>query len=369
MYRVKLADLVPGMVVAREVTAPDGRLLLNVGAVIKARFIPKLEYLGVREVWVEGDPFLPPPLPQPPAVRRVRGPEEVFQDAVQAISEVFTDLRCGRALELPRVRRTAEAIVKQVLAQQHVLSCLGQIRDYDDYTFAHSVQVCLFAIALGRSLGYGFDDLVELGTGALLHDVGKTQIPLSLLNKPGYYNEKEYRAVKHHAAYGERILRRTEGVGVNIIRMAAEHHEWYNGAGYFRGLRGLEIHEFGRIGAIVDVYDAMTTDRSYRHRLLPHLAVEYLVGLAGSHFDPGLTRLFVQTVAIFPLDATVELTTGEIGRIIDVQKDLPTRPVVLILYDEKGRPVFRRRVRDLRRETTVFVTRLLSCGVVGRWAS
>jgi HD-GYP domain-containing protein (c-di-GMP phosphodiesterase class II) len=212
------------------------------------------------------------------------------------------------------------------------------IRTHDDYTFAHSVNVCSFAILVGISMGLNNLALREMGVGALMHDLGKTLIPQEVLNKPGKLTEEEYEMVKLHAFDGFNILKHQE-IGLLSAHISLQHHERFDGTGYPRGLAGEDIHPYARIVAVADVYDAMVSDRIYRPRFLPHDAAQWLTAQSDRLFARDVVRAFLQRVVFYPVGTMVRLSNGVVGVVVDVNQPMTTRPVVRVLYDASNQEV------------------------------
>jgi HD-GYP domain-containing protein (c-di-GMP phosphodiesterase class II) len=187
-------------------------------------------------------------------------------------------------------------------------------------------------------MGYTEVKLQELATGALLHDIGKTKIEPALINKRAALNEEEKVVMRSHAMLGFDLLRNCQGtMTLPAIHIALQHHEQYNGDGYPRGLSNGEIHEYSRIVAIADVYDAITSDRPYRKAMLPHEAYELMLVKGSQHFDPMILPIFLQRIAIYPVGTVVRLNTGDIGVVLSVPPEMPLRPTLRLILDKKRR--------------------------------
>jgi HD-GYP domain-containing protein (c-di-GMP phosphodiesterase class II) len=268
-------------------------------------------------------------------------------------------IKVGGMITSRKLQKAVTDIIDDLLNSRETIIHLTDIRSMQDYTFGHSVGVCVLSVLTGLSMGYNQLRLKELGSGALLHDVGKARLSDTLLNSDRIYSPDEFMMVQQHAAYGFEILRRTENISSIAAHVAWQHHERYNGKGYPCGLAGDDIHEFARIVAIADVYDALTTDRPYRKKLLPYEVVEIIRSSAGSDFDPQIVDCFVKHIAVYPLGCLVKLNTGQMGVVVRVKKEFPTRPAVRILKDQKDRPVQGEVMVDMITNLTVFVTEVI----------
>jgi HD-GYP domain-containing protein (c-di-GMP phosphodiesterase class II) len=218
----------------------------------------------------------------------------------------------------------------------HAVLNMANIYTTDGLLYHHSVNVALMSTAIGIAYGLTEKQLIDLGVGAMLHDVGKLEIPPDVLNKPGRLTPEEYEIIKNHAMRGYDILRVQDDISAVVAHVALEHHERVDGTGYPRGLTGREMHTFGKIAAVADVYEALTANRVYRQGHLPHNALEFLLGACGTHFDQEIVQLFLRSVAVYPIGMTVHLNTGEMGVVSRIDSMHPQRPTVRFLRNAIG---------------------------------
>ena len=191
----------------------------------------------------------------------------------------------------------------------------------------------VYTLALAVKLGYNERELLEIGIGALLHDVGKMAVPLEILNKPGKLTKEEFEVIKTHPKVGYDMLKDLPNISLLTAHCALQHHERINGSGYPYGLKGDEIHEYAQIIGIADVFDAVTSHRSYRKPMLPHEALELLYSGVGTLYDIRYIQEFNQTIAVYPIGLTVVLSDGRVGIVVKQNKGLSTRPVVRIVKE------------------------------------
>jgi len=189
---------------------------------------------------------------------------ETRSNTIKMVKESFNKIEQKHSLNIRVIKETVSDIVDELLNNRDILFSLSDIRAFDDYTFAHSVNVCILAIMTGITMGYSHTQLNELGVGALLHDIGKLRINLKILNKPGELTRNEFREIKQHPEFGFRILRDYEDLSLLSTHVAYQHHERWDGQGYPRNLVGENILEYARITAVADVYDALLANRPYR---------------------------------------------------------------------------------------------------------
>lgn len=292
-----------------------------------------IDLLGAAARSAHPEPPEPPrPLAAIPSLDELAQARQAYMAAKQVVEQAMTDVRLGREIAVDSVRQTVETMADNVLHNPDALTSLSRLKSFDEYTFYHSVNTCILALAVGNHLCLERDSLVALGIGALLHDIGKMAIPLEILNKPGRFTPDEYEIMKQHALRGAETLAATTGLHESCIQPALQHHERCDGSGYPFRLTRKDLSLFGRISSIVDIYDAMTSDRVY-HRVIPaYEALRYLYGLGqGGLVDPELVQHFISCVGIYPVGSCVKLNTGAIGIVQAIHRENLLRPVVLLV--------------------------------------
>lgn len=362
MQRIAVRDIVPGMVTARNIYSAEGALLLSEGAVLNPQYIRRLLELGIPSVYIQGPMLVNLEIPEILA-------EETRLRAIRSVKLAFEDFRLTKKIDMGQFRDMTESIVDEVIRNPNAVFHLNDIRMFDDYTFAHSVNVCVLAVLVGAGLQYTPRQLMELGIGAILHDVGKMAIEKKILNKPGRLTDPEMDMMRLHPELGFEILRKySSQLSWLSIHVAYQHQEKVDGTGYPRGLKGDEIHEYARITAIADVYDALTSDRTYRQGLSPSQAYEFMLAASGTHFDTELLREFLRHVALYPVGSVVELSTGDIGVVTHVLPGMQARPTVRVLIDENNTLLETPVDLDLSAELTLFIERILDANAVAALA-
>ena len=216
---------------------------------------------------------------------------------------------------------------------------MSQLKNRDEYTTQHSLNVSIFSILFGRHLGLPERQMRTLGYGALLHDIGKMRVPLEILNKPGRLTDKELALLKKHPEYGRDILSEGEGIPSSVIDIVYSHHERIDGSGYPQGLMGEEISRNVYIVAIADVYDAETSDRSYRMGISPHEALSLMYGLMPQTFPSELVEEFIRCLGIYPVGSVVELDSGEVCVVMTVNRRMSLRPLLVMVLDRNKQPL------------------------------
>ena len=258
--------------------------------------------------------------------------KQVYQAAKTIVQNAMQDVRLGRAINVDAVQSVITDMTESVFRNPDALPSLSRLKQFDEYTFYHSVNTALLAMSLGRSLGFDRSMIHLAGVGTLLHDIGKMKVPLEILNKPGRFEPHEMEIVKQHVLRGVEVLSNTTGLGDTYIQPALEHHERVNGAGYPHQRAHQDISQVGLITAVVDIYDAMTSDRVYHKGKPAHevLQLLYRLSLEG-HLDPTLVQRFIQVVGVYPVGSVVEFTTGETGIVKRINHHAPLAPVVLFV--------------------------------------
>ncbi len=261
----------------------------------------------------------------------------IRSEAHHLIHDMMNDARLGKQVKLEKVEPVVEKMADSILRNSGALLSLCRVKNKDDYTFQHSISVCALLVAFCRAVGMDEDTIRLAGVGGLLHDIGKVKVPDSLLNKPGRFTDAEFDIMKSHVVESKRILDETPGIQLVSIQVAYEHHERHNGSGYAQGLAGDAISPMGRMAAICDVYDAITSDRVYHRGLAPHEALRKIFEWSKFHFDPMLVQQFMRAIGIYPVGTLVMLESGRIAIVMEQSTGNLLQPQVKIIYDSKER--------------------------------
>ncbi len=255
--------------------------------------------------------------------------DEKHQEMIAETKAAFDSLKTGDELDLDNIKRHVEEAVPDMVRNNDVLMRLGQLKESDDYTYQHCLRVSILATMIGKWMGYNREMLQELATAALMFDIGKMKIPDFIMKKPDL-TEDEFEVIKKHAQLGYSVLMKTKGITNNMKYSALQHHERLDGSGYPLRLKSGQIHEFAKIIMVCDIFDAMISDRPYRKRLSPFQAAEYLAWQSGETLDSKICYILISNLSEFYVGKRVRLSSGEMGRIIYVDVNFPTRPVVAL---------------------------------------
>lgn len=254
-----------------------------------------------------------------------------------AVVSMFTEARMGKAIEAEQAMPLVEEIAFSVMRNPGALIGLARLKTADDYTYMHSVAVCALMIALSRQLKLSDEETREAGLAGLLHDIGKMAVPAEILNKPGKLTDAEFVSVKEHPAAGYQMLLEAKGVGSIALDVCLHHHEKMDGSGYPKGLEGDQISLYARMGAVCDVYDAITSNRPYKAGWCPAESLRKMSEWSRGHFDDRVFQAFVKSIGIYPVGTLVKLHSGRLGVVIEQQvgKSL-LLPKVRVFFSSKS---------------------------------
>jgi len=263
-----------------------------------------------------------------------------FFTAINTVGEIVSQTSADKKVNGARVKRVVHSIVDQILSDETYLLELAALKNFDDYTFVHCVDVCIFSIAVGLRLGFNKRMLSELGFAAMFHDIGKTRLPVDLLNKPSELDRDDWQQVHEHPVHGVRLIGNSmllESHSARAMIVSFEHHKNLDGTGYPYINRNASINLFSRIVAICDFFDALTSGRKYQpKRVRLDEAVRELAKLAGSKFDPLLVKVFINVVGLYPTGTLLLLDTGELAMVVSNNPEDVLRPRVKILANSNG---------------------------------
>lgn len=311
-------------------SSPDGRYVSDAGQVAAPEAVPER---GVPARATMGD--------------EVRRAAALCERSREAVFGMFSDVRLGKAISGEAARRMVDEIADSVSRNPDALITLARLKTSDNYTYMHSVAVCALMIALGRELGLSEEDVRHAGTAGLLHDVGKMFIPPEILNKPASLTDREFAMIRNHPGEGARALRESEAIDDRVIDVCLHHHEKMDGTGYPEGLAGEQISELARMGAVCDVYDAITSERAYKRGWSPAEAIHRMAQWSGGHFDPRVFQAFVKSVGIYPTGSLVRLESDRLGVVLDQHETSLLTPLVKVFFSARSGVAIQPRIIDL----------------------
>lgn len=251
------------------------------------------------------------------------------------VHNFMSDVRLGKQIRVEETTPVVEHIFDSIIRNQDAFITLARIKHKDEYTYQHSLSVCALLTSFCRMMGYEKSAIMEAGLGGLLHDVGKMKVPDIVLNKPGPLNEPEYELMKSHAAIGRDLLRHTPGIPETAVVITGQHHERYDGTGYPDKIKMGEISQLGQMASIVDVYDALTSNRIYHKGMEPTATLKKLFEWSKFHFNAHLVERFICMIGIYPVGSLVRLESGLLGIVVNQDEDDLLHPTVRVVFDTK----------------------------------
>lgn len=357
MRLVAITNCEPGMEIGKPIFTSSGNVLVGEGVSLTQRMIDSLSERYVTMVYIKD--------------RRTEDllirddiPLELRIEAMNTITETFNDIQSSYQkwqkisdnINADKLHKVFKALISEIRGAKNVISLLTNVQVHDNYIFAHSINVTIYTLAMAVKLGFDDKRLSEIGLGGMLHDIGKTMIPIEILNKQTKLTDQEFEIIKKHPEYGFENLRNQSSISLLSAHCAFQHHEKIDGTGYPRQLKGDEIHPYAKIMAVADVFDALTSQRAYRKAMLPHNAMEIIFAGANTHFESDLINTFQKSVASYPIGVTVKLNTGETAVVSDYMFHSPGRPVVRVLKDPNGIHLASPHEIDLSANLSIMIT-------------
>jgi HD-GYP domain-containing protein (c-di-GMP phosphodiesterase class II) len=348
--RVSVSLLRPGWVVDRDIFSGT-QLLLAAGTVISPQMLISLRQRNIEWLDVRQDSELAMTQPPEPSDAltallassrdlhlahgiRQAVPELQMEQAATQMEEFFGEVELGRPVNFDEIRRTVLDLMDQFLAHSDLAIKLLDLDRTDRYTYRHSINVGLLFLLVAKDW-FPYGELADVVFGAVLHDLGKARVGSTIINKPGPLTDEEWQLMHMHPIWSYELLKEA-GATYDALAVARSHHERLDGKGYPDGLRGDQLAQSARLAAICDVYDALTTKRSYKAKMDFALAIDIIIQGCGSHFDSEVANQFIRRVGRYPVGSFVRLSSGEVAIVVRVNEQAVSRPVVSRVLDSDG---------------------------------
>lgn len=344
MRYVPMKYVDPGMALGRDLYDGDGRLLLAKHLILTEEFIKSLAEMGFPGVYIDDD------FTKGIVIQEVINPQ-VRKEVVKGVRDLFlqTDIKEHAKSDTVKMHKMVMDVVDEILNNGDIMCNMVDLKDYDNYTYFHSVNVAVLSAMMGAAYGMNREELSVLTTAALLHDIGKRFLDIDVVNAPRALDNDEAEIMKEHPRKGYDFLHDTYQLPSRVYLGVLEHHEWYNGEGYPLGIHGDETTVEAKIIKVADVYDAMVSKRPYHEPLEPADIVEYIMARTGTEFDPEIVSLFIKKIAVYPIGCEVLLSTGEHGIVVENFREFPLRPKVKVM--ENGKTIDLMRDKEARNIT------------------
>lgn len=361
MRKMHISQVHAGDVLGSDIYGRKGQTLLHKGVKLTNSYLSLLQMKRVHYVYIDEkytyDIQLHPFIQSAARKRAVN----VIHDTMTKLIDQRKEVRMtGLPLTGMHYRQVVQDILDNLMTQDYLFIHLSDLFVPEGYLFHHAVHVATIASIIGIAKGYSPDKLLDLGVGALLFDIGMTQIPASLWNKQEKLTEPERAIIQKHTVKGFDILRRERDISLLSAHCALQHHERFNGSGYPYRFKNEQIHEYARIVGLADTYAALTSSRSYRKRYSPHEAAEYLAGSGNTLFDHTLVQLFFKHVPIYPIASVVVLNSGETAVVSKTFSDTPLHPIVRVIKNPYGETITSPYEIDLRTDIRTTIVKALT---------
>lgn len=328
MLRIPLEYVQTGMKLAKNLYGNNGTILLAKDAIINEHYISRLKELSIPYLYIQ---LKNSGIEETPEIIN----ETTRTEAILVVNEVFNECYINKQIDTTKMKDVVNNLVDEILSNRKYLVQLSEMRSSDNYIFAHSVDVAILSILAGLNLQLNQLQLRDLGLGALFHDIGKIVLNENAHNFNHILSPEELEILNHHPEIGFNILRQDKNLSLPAAHVAYQHHEYIDGSGTPRGLKGNEIHLFAKIVAVANTFDTMVNNRISTKAYLHHDAAEIIRSYSGKIFEPEIVNAFLVNIALYPIGTIVELSNQETGIVIDINKYHPEEPIVRIFPNDQ----------------------------------
>lgn len=352
---VQVKDLKDNMILAETLFDSAGNELVIKKTVITEKIIERLMRYGFQEVLIESEEVevVVEDTDDFKAADIDIIAEETREDAQLAIKEALTSISDERSVNMQKINVVVQKILNEILNSEDVVVSLGKMKNLNDYLFYHSINVCVLSLIIGIYMGFNKQRLMEMGVGALLHDIGKMMIPDEVLAKPNKLTEDEFELVKEHSKLGYEMMKGMKNISDASCDVALHHHERFDGMGYPDHLKNDGTHVYAKIVGLCDVFDALTSDKIYGNKISPFNAMEYIINSIDIRFDVHVVKVLIKVVGYYPVGVRTFVNNGDYGVVI--KKDR-FRPTIKVLVDSRMNRVKDYYEIDLEKNPSIFIT-------------
>lgn len=314
-------------VLGKNIFTSDGRILLRAGTVLNDSYINKMKEMGIFYVYVEDE-----------RLEDVEVEDENVSRLKQTIMECMSKMMRNISIIADKkimsdYMKIVDELIDYITRNADINKSLYDIQTDNNLTYVHSVDVCVMSTFIGYSMRMDSNSVKELGLAAVLHDIGKAQLPKSILEKQGNLTKEELNEYKEHPYLGANLLRKNMRIPESVVKAVLQHHERMDGKGYPYGLEGKNISKYARIITISDVYDTITNSRDYKKAFNPNDAYELILAGSGTIFDKEIVTIFRKSFSVYPLGCCVKLSNDVEGYVVRQNENFPDRPVIRVIYD------------------------------------
>lgn len=322
---ISLLECKSGQILADDIISDSGLLIIPKFATINDYVIKRLDEFGVKRITVfkqkNND------RKEPLTITQLKNE---YKRYVTTIKDIFNDLSLGNELNFEKVKSISDSIYYNIVNNDDIIQCINQLRYIDSYTFTHSINVSLYAMLLANWLDLDKQDVDNAILSGILHDIGKSRIPDIILNKKGPLSNEEFNVMKTHTIIGYELVRNLNDIKPEIKEAILYHHEKYNGNGYPFGIKGSELNIYAKIISVVDVYDALTSDRCYKNKITLFESFKEIQDMDIGHFDLRIMLKFLYNIANYYIGSPILMNNGKVGEIVFISPNNISRPIVKI---------------------------------------
>jgi HD-GYP domain-containing protein (c-di-GMP phosphodiesterase class II) len=331
---VSIDSVSPGAVLGKSILGDGGSALLKENTVLTSRYIKRLKKIGILRCYVEDK--ISEGIVLPPLIN-----DQLRFGAIETVGDFYNEVARNHHSPFNNWGKMAglvNGILDEMLTEDELVCDMMDLKTFDNYTFSHCVSVAFLSVVMGIAMGLKRQELYHLAVGALMHDVGKMFIPIEIINKPEGLTDEEFACIQTHSIKGYEYLKETGEISDRVCKGVLYHHERIDGIGYPDRIDGKQIGLFGKIYAICDVYDAITSDRPYRKAWSIHEGVEYIMANGNIRFDTELVDVFLRNVVPYPIGTILRLSNGFKAIVVKDNKNISSRPSIRI-FEEEGQLV------------------------------